>query len=378
MSTYEYETGEMELGELGELGEMEGELGELGELEGELGELGELEGELGEMGETGEGEQFLGGLLGGLLGGELESPLSEQEEVELASELLEVGSEQEMEQFLGNLFKGVANAVGGVIKSPIGQALGGVLKNVAKTALPVVGGALGSFVAPGVGTALGSKLGSMAGNLLEMEGETMSSEEAEFEVARNVVRLSAAAAQKAALAPPHLPPRQVAHTAVAQAARQVLPLVVLQSPVGAPVRAATARGAAPYGYRREGARRAPIERRRLATLPPSARLAAGYPVSRPPRARPVPAGAPGRYGAPRRHHHHHRHYGAPGYRPGAWDVGIEEPVGVDAGGYGAGAPYRYGGGPRYGLAGGAPYGAGGARRSGRWVRRGRKIILLGI
>jgi uncharacterized protein (DUF697 family) len=374
MSTYEYETGEMELGELGELGEMEGELGEAGELEGEL-ELGEMEGELGELGESGEGEQFLGGLLGGLLGGELESPLNEQEEVELASELLEVGSEQEMEQFLGNLFKGVANAVGGVIKSPIGQALGGVLKNVAKTALPVVGGALGSFVAPGVGTALGSKLGSMAGNLLEMEGETMSSEEAEFEVARHVVRLSAAAAQKAALAPPYLPPRQVAHAAVTQAARQVLPVMVLQAPVGAPVRA-TARGTAPYGYRREGARRAPVERRRLATLPPSARLAAGYLASRPLRARPVPVGAPARYGAPRRHHH--RHYGAPGYRPGAWDVGIEEPLSVDASGYGAGAPYRYGGGARLGLAGGAPYGAGGARRSGRWIRRGRKIVLLGI
>ncbi len=366
MSTYEYETGETELGELGELAEMgEGELGELGELEGE-GEFGELgEGELGELGETGEGEQFLGDILGGVLGGELESPLSEQEEVELASELLEVGSEQELEQFLGNLFKGVANAVGGVIKSPIGQALGGVLKNVAKTALPVVGGALGSFVAPGLGTALGSKLGSMAGNLLEMEGETVSAEEAEFEVARHVVRLSAAAAQKAALAPPHAPPRQVARAAITQAARQVVPVMLLRPGAGVPGRV-TARGAAPYGYRRPGARTLPVDRRRLAMLPPSARLAAGYSPARARQPRPIGVGAPARYGAPR---NRHARYGAPGYRPGAWDVGVEEPLGIGAAGYG-GAPY--------GLAGGAPYGAGGGRRSGRWIRRGRKIILLGI
>jgi uncharacterized protein (DUF697 family) len=338
MSTYEYETGELELGETGELGES-GELG-LGEFElGESGELGEGEGE-------GEGEGFLGDILGG----EFESPLSEAQEMELAGELLEVGSEQELEQFLGNIFKGVANAVGGVIKSPIGRALGGVLKNVAKTALPVVGGALGSFVAPGLGTALGSKLGSMAGNLLELEGE-VSAEQAEFEVARHVVRLSAAAAQKAAVAPPHLPPRQVAHTAVVQAARQVVP-GALRPYTAHHGRDFAARGAVTYGARHGGARLSPEYRRRLAALPPSARLAAGYAQGRPRH-----AGAAAGYGAPR---HRHTRPGAPGYGFGAVDAGIEEPFGIGAGGVAANG-----------------FGGGG-QRTGRWVRRGRKIILLGV
>src|SRR5215207_771093 len=118
--------------------------------------------EMGAMGET-----------QGYVGGELESPLNEQQETALAQELLEISSEEELEEFLGNVFRGVAKAVGGVIRSPIGQALGGVLKNVAKTALPMVGGALGSFVAPGIGTALGSKLGSLAGNLFETNYESM-------------------------------------------------------------------------------------------------------------------------------------------------------------------------------------------------------------
>src|SRR3954451_15319166 len=90
----------------------------------------------------GEDEQFLGNILGAL--GEGESPLSENQEMELAAELLEISSEDELEQFLGNLIKGVAKGVGGIIKGPIGKTLGGALKGLAKTALPMVGSALGS------------------------------------------------------------------------------------------------------------------------------------------------------------------------------------------------------------------------------------------
>jgi hypothetical protein len=143
--------------------------------------------------------------------------------MELAAELLEITNEAELEQFLGNLIKGAAKAVGGFVKSPIGQALGGVLKNVAKTALPAVGGALGSFVAPGIGTALGSKLGSMASNLFEVELESMDREQAEFEAARRVVRFSAAAAGNAAVAPPNAPSQQVVQNAVTAAARRHAP-----------------------------------------------------------------------------------------------------------------------------------------------------------
>ena len=58
----------------------------------------------------------------------------------------------------------------------------------------MVGGALGTMVAPGIGTALGSQLGSAASNLFELELESMPQEEAEFEVAKRLVGLTAAAA----------------------------------------------------------------------------------------------------------------------------------------------------------------------------------------
>jgi uncharacterized protein (DUF697 family) len=259
-------------------------------------EYGETEYGQTEYGETGFGEMEFGEFEG-------ESPLTELQEMELAAELLEITNEYELEQFLGKLIKGVGKAVGGVVKSPIGQALGGVLKNVAKTALPVVGGALGSMVAPGIGTAIGSKLGSFASGLFELELESMEREQAEFEVARRVVRFSAAAAKKAALAPPTAPPRRVVQTAVTSAARRHAP-----------------------GLLRRGIP--------AAGAPGGVSIAASY------GAQPWGNGGGGDYGG----------------QPDQW------------GGGGGGEP-GYGGGQTFGST---------RPRSGRWIRRGRKIVLYGV
>jgi uncharacterized protein (DUF697 family) len=290
----------------------------------------------------GEDEQFLGDILrkvGKVVGPQLpgiakgiygaltsdeESPLSETQEMELTAELLEVASEEELEEFLGNLFKGVAKGVGGLIRSPVGNALGSVLKGVAKKALPVVGAALGSMVAPGVGTAVGSKLGSLAGGLFEMELEGMSQEQAEFEVARRVVRLAATSAAHASKAPPSAPSAKVARMAITQAARQHAPGLLRGTSAGA--------GGSAQRRQQRGSGQNARPRR--------------------PGGRPLGAAAyPG------------------GGASGAWS------------GYGANG----GGEPSYGQDGGEPdaYGdeasqGGGRQQSGRWIRRGRKIVLLGI
>jgi uncharacterized protein (DUF697 family) len=164
------------------------------------------------------------------LGTDFESPLSEVEEMELAGELLEVTTEEELEQFLGRLIKGVSRRVGGFLPSGVGKAIGGVLKNVARAALPVVGGAIGSFVAPGLGTAIGSRLGGMAANLFEEELEQLYPEDRDFEVARRVVRLSAAAARNGALAPGRRRPRATGRAAVFAAARRYAPGVYRRFP----------------------------------------------------------------------------------------------------------------------------------------------------
>jgi hypothetical protein len=172
-----------------------------------------------------ESESF-GYEIGGFAMGELESVLTEAEEVALAMELMAISSEAEMEQFLGNVFKSAwkgIKSVGSVV-GKIAKPLGGVLKSVAKTALPFVGSALGSFVPiPGVGTAVGGALGSALSNALELDYVELEQEEAEFEMARRFVRIAATAAQQAASAPPAVDAMSAVNRAMISAARQHLP-----------------------------------------------------------------------------------------------------------------------------------------------------------
>jgi uncharacterized protein (DUF697 family) len=247
-----------EFGEYGEVGAY-GEYGEYGEGSGlgeyseynELGEGGgeyEAEGEFGELGEYGEFAEY--GEYGES-GGRAEAGLSEEEVGQLASELLEIASEEELEQFLGKLFRRVARGAVKFVRSPVGRALGGVLRQVAKRALPVVGGALGSMVAPGLGTAIGSKLGTAASGLFEVEFEGLPGEQAEFEVARRYVSLSAAAARNAAMTPsrPGVPPALIARRALLASSRTYAPGLYRQL-LGR--RRRPSRPGAPYGPSRPG------------------------------------------------------------------------------------------------------------------------------
>ena len=274
---------------------------EFGEYEGD-GEYGEYEGEYGEQGGT-----------GGLL--------SEAEEIGLASELLEIDNEAELEQFLGGLISKIGRAAGGLIKSPVGQALGGILRGIAKKALPMAGGALGSMIAPGVGTALGTQLGSAVSDMFELELESIPQDAAEFEVARRLVGLTAAAASHAAQAPAGASPRTVARDAVAEAAREYAPGLHRQM-------MQRSGGARPGG--RDGSAR------RAAQRP-------GYPGTRP-RGWPGPGRGYGGFAD-------FTTFAEPA--PGDWD----------ADGDGSLAPDE---------------GDGTRPATGRWVRRGRRIVLLGI
>jgi hypothetical protein len=154
--------------------------------------------------------------------GAMESPLGELDEIELASELLEVGSEAELEQFLGSLMSRVGKAVGAFVRSDTGQALGDILKSATKRALPVIGRGVGQWIAPGRGGDIGASAGRLAAQALGLELEGLSNEDREFEVARQLVRLAAAATRRAALAPAGAP-AAVAQQAMAGAARLYAP-----------------------------------------------------------------------------------------------------------------------------------------------------------
>ena len=116
---------------------------------------------------------------------------SEAELMELAAEFLEVRDEAELDLFLGSLIKKAGQAIGQVVKSPIGKAIGGVLKGVAKQALPIAGTALGAYFGGPLGAKVGSGLASMAGKALGLELEGLSLEDQEFEGAKQFVKFAA-------------------------------------------------------------------------------------------------------------------------------------------------------------------------------------------
>ena len=154
-------------------------------------------------------------------------PLSEQEEMELAMELLEVSDEEEWEQFLGKVFKKIGRGIkkaGRFVGRKVLPKLGGALKGLAKKALPFVGGALGSLIpVPGVGTAIGTAIGSAASKALELEFGELDQEDGEFEMARRFVRIAATAADRALSDTSGAKPEAVVRRALLASARQHLP-----------------------------------------------------------------------------------------------------------------------------------------------------------
>ena len=129
-----------------------------------------------------------------------------------------MSNEQEVEQFLGGLLGRVGALAGRVLRSDTGQALQGILRQAARQALPVIGRGVGGWIAPGRGEDVGARLASQAGQFLGLELEGLSSEDREFETARQFVRFALDAAGRAAAAPGTVPPAEAARAATAAAA----------------------------------------------------------------------------------------------------------------------------------------------------------------
>jgi hypothetical protein len=153
-----------------------------------------------------------------------EMPITETEEEALAAELLSVSSEEEMDQFLGGLFRKIKRGLSGAARFLNQNAgpLAGALKGLAGKALPFVGGALGTAIPiPGVGTALGSALGQAASNFLQSETESLEFDEQETEMARRYVRLASQAIRQASRIPPRGNPYRAANFALRTALRRL-------------------------------------------------------------------------------------------------------------------------------------------------------------
>ena len=257
-----------------------------------------------------------------------ELPMHETSEMELAAELLEITNEGELEEFLGKVFRTVGNTIGTFARTDTGRALLGTLRDAARKAVPTIGGAIGNWIAPGRGGAMGSQLAQQAGALLGLELEGLSPPDQEFEVARQFVRFAGNAYANAATASPGAPPAVAAQQALAAAAQRYAPGLIRSEGEFDRYRGARAR---PYNPRRSRRYYRPQQRRRSYpvygwTAPPVA-----YPVADEPQ------------------------WGDDAVSAGPADEPAEESYlgTIGSNGYPAGA------------------------RSGRWVKRGRVVILYG-
>jgi hypothetical protein len=148
--------------------------------------------------------------------GETGEVFDEADVAELASRLLDVSNEAEFDRLLGGMISHAAQQVGGELSAPLGQALGGLLKSLAKQALPPTETALGGGVAPQA---------HMLGTELEGLGEA----EAEFECAKQFVRLAGETVRNAVESAPLGIPAHVAEAAVTTAAKVYAPALPISS-----------------------------------------------------------------------------------------------------------------------------------------------------
>ena len=182
--------------------------------------------EYGPQAEAFEAEQFeWGGETEWEWGGEAEV-FGEAELMELAGELVGVTNEAELDRFLGDLINRAGQALGQVVRSPVGQAVGGLLKGAAKKALPLAGAALGGYVGGPLGAQIGSGLASAAGSALGLEAEMMNAEDREFEGARKFVEMAGQAVKSAVTAHPTINPAAAAQSAVVAAAKKIAPALL--------------------------------------------------------------------------------------------------------------------------------------------------------
>jgi hypothetical protein len=153
---------------------------------------------------------------------EEEAGLPESEEMELAADLLEVTGEEELDQFLGRLLRRVEQTGRRGLRSPVGGLLRGALGRLAR-GLPLAGMVAGTFLGGPAGGALGGRLASAVGQMFGAELEGLSPEDQEFESARRFVRFASSAGRRAGRMSPRFDPRVAARAALFAAARRHAP-----------------------------------------------------------------------------------------------------------------------------------------------------------
>ena len=153
----------------------------------------------------------------------------ESQELEWASRLLEVANEQQLDHFLHDMIREAGTAAGPALHPSDAQAIAGVLKQAVHEILPA-STHRGAPMQSSVGGRLGSGLSSLAGQVLGLELEGLSSEDREFEAVKQFVRFAGQTVKNALEAAPGTDSHHNAHRAATDAAQVYAPGLFAESP----------------------------------------------------------------------------------------------------------------------------------------------------
>jgi hypothetical protein len=144
-------------------------------------------------------------------------------EMELATQLLEITNDSELEEFINEQLQNAAQATGPALPRVVLQPLAHALKKTLKHTIRSVGDS--ELAAPNPGGHADPGL-AVAANVFGLELEGLSPEDQEFELARRFVRLTRSAGRRARRFVRRHRPRAVVRRALVTAARRHAPGLV--------------------------------------------------------------------------------------------------------------------------------------------------------
>jgi hypothetical protein len=153
----------------------------------------------------------------------------ESQELEWASRLLEASNEQQLDRSLHDMIREAGTVAGATLQPADQKAIAGVLKQAVREVLPT-NMHHGSPMQSSAGAQLGSGLSSMAGQVLGLELEGLSSEDREFEAVKQFVRFTGQTVKNALEAAPGADPHRTAHSAATDAAQIYAPGLFAEGP----------------------------------------------------------------------------------------------------------------------------------------------------
>jgi len=160
--------------------------------------------------------------------------LEESQEAELSAALLAVVNEEQLDRIFRRLIRESETATFGTLIPSVAQAVAALLARLLHRVISTATRSHPGIVGASLGKHIGSSLEAFAGQILGLELEGLSSEDREFEAARQFVKFGAATVKNAIGGVPSNGSFDLAHRAAVEAAETLAPGLIVTSTAAQP------------------------------------------------------------------------------------------------------------------------------------------------